>query len=213
MMRTFRDRADAGRQLARELERFRAEEPIVLGLPRGGVPVAFEIANALGAPLDVVVVRKLGVPSQPELAMGAVGENGALVVNKRVVRLAGVTGAQLVAAEAREREEVVRRARRFRGSRPALRLDGHTVIVVDDGIATGSTARAALEVAREHGASRVVLAVPVAAPDSLEQLAKLADEVVCLHAPRGFFAVGQWYENFTQVSDEEVTMLLAPATP
>lgn len=211
-MGVFRDRADAGRQLARELERLRAEEPIVLGLPRGGVPVAFEIARALGAPLDVIVVRKLGVPAQPELAMGAVGEDGALVVNARVVRLAGVTDAQLVAAEAREREEVVRRARRFRGSRPALRLDDRAVIVVDDGIATGSTARAALEVAYEHGASRVVLAVPVGAPDSLEQLAKFADEVVCLQAPRGFFAVGQWYENFTQVTDEEVTRLLSSGT-
>src|SRR5262249_928256 len=155
-----------------------------------GVPVAFEIARALAAPLDVIVVRKLGVPSQPELAMGAVGEDGALVVNERVVRLAGVTEAQLVAAAERERDEVARRAHRFRGSRPGLPLDGRTVIVVDDGIATGSTARAALEVARERGSSRVVLAVPVAAPDSLEELAKLTDEAVCLHAPPGFFAVG-----------------------
>ena len=214
MMRAFHDRADAGRQLARELERFRAEQPIVLGLPRGGVPVASEIASALGAPIDVIVVRKLGVPSQPELAMGAVGENGALVVNERVVRLAGVTGTQLAAVERAKSEEVVRRARQFRGSRPALRLDGRTVIVVDDGIATGSTARAALEVARRAGrASRIVLAVPVAAPESLELLAEFADEVVCLQAPRGFFAVGQWYENFTQIPDEEVTTLLSPATP
>jgi putative phosphoribosyl transferase len=210
-MRGFRDRADAGRRLAQELERFRAECPIVLGLPRGGVPVASEISRALDAPLDVIVVRKLGVPSQPELAMGAVGEDGALVVNERVVHLAGVTARQLAAVEDREREEVVRRGRRFRGARPPLRLDGRTVIVVDDGIATGSTARAALEVARAHGAARIVLAVPVAAPESLDQLAAFADEVVCLLAPPGFFAVGQWYDNFTQVSDEAVNTLLATA--
>jgi putative phosphoribosyl transferase len=210
-MRGFQDRADAGTQLGRELERLRSAHPIVLALPRGGVPVGFEIARALGAPLDVIVVRKLGVPSQPELAMGAVGEDGALVLNDRVVRLAGVTPQQLATVEAREREEVDRRGRRFRGNRPPVRLDGRTVIVVDDGIATGSTARAALEVARARGAARVVLAVPVAPPESLEELRLLADEVVCLYAPLSFFAVGQWYDNFTQVSDDAVNDLLAAA--
>jgi predicted phosphoribosyltransferase/dienelactone hydrolase len=210
-MRGFRDRADAGAQLAVALGRYRDAQPIVLALPRGGVPVAYEIAREFGAPLDVIVVRKLGVPSQPELAMGAVGEDGALVVNDRVVRVAGVTRQELEAVENRERAEVERRARRFRGARAPLRLEGRTVIVVDDGIATGSTARAALDVARAHGAARVVLAVPVAPPESLDQLSHVADDVVALATPSSFFAVGQWYANFTQVPDEEVSRLLALA--
>jgi predicted phosphoribosyltransferase len=211
LMRGFRDRADAGAQLAVALERYRSERPVVLALPRGGVPVGAEIARVLDAPLDVIVVRKLGVPSQPELAMGAVGEGGALVVNDRVVRAAGVTSTQLARVEAREREEVEQRGRRFRGDRSTLQLVARTVIVVDDGIATGSTARAALQVARARGAARVALAVPVAPPDSLRELAEFADDVVCLAAPPAFFAVGQWYDDFTQVSDAEVNRLLAAA--
>jgi putative phosphoribosyl transferase len=210
--RGFRDRADAGTQLAGALGRYRDDRPVVLALPRGGVPVGFEIARAFGAPLDVIVVRKLGVPSQPELAMGAVGEEGVVVVNERVLRAAGVTPRELASVEARERAEVDRRARRFRGARPPLSIRGRTVIVVDDGIATGSTARAALDVARAHGAARVVLAVPVAPPESLQELAPHADDVVALAAPASFFAVGQWYDDFTQVSDDEVNRLLAAAS-
>lgn len=209
--RVFRDRTDAGVRLAHELKCFRDGDPVVVALPRGGVPIAFEIARALDAPLDVVVVRKLGLPSQPELAMGAVGEGGATVVNDRVVRYARVAPDDLAAVANRERAEVERRARHFRGDRPPLPLAGRTVIVVDDGIATGSTARAALQVARARGAARVALAVPVAPPDSLRELAEFADDVVCLAAPPAFFAVGQWYDDFTQVSDAEVNRLLAAA--
>src|SRR5450756_688428 len=154
---TFTDRVDAGRRLATRLQHLRGDEVVVLGLPRGGVPVAYEVARALDAPLDVIVVRKLGVPFQPELGMGAIGEGGARVLNDDVIRLAGVRPEDLAQVEARERAEVERRARRFRGERPMLSLEGRTIIIVDDGIATGGTARAALQVARVHGAGRVVL--------------------------------------------------------
>ena len=210
-MPIFRDRRDAGRRLAARLEGLRGEQPVVVGLPRGGVPVAAAVAEALGAPLDVVVVRKLGVPFQPELGMGAVGEGGVRVLNDEVVRLTGVGPAEIAEVEARERVEIERRARRFRGDRPAVALAGRTVVVVDDGIATGGTARAALAVVRAHGARAVVLAVPVAPTDTLAALAGLADEVVCLESPVGFSAVGQWYEDFTQTSDGEVVRLLDDA--
>jgi putative phosphoribosyl transferase len=210
-MRAFRDRRDAGRRLAERLQHLRGESPVVLGLPRGGVPVAFEVAVALGAPLDVIVVRKLGVPFQPELGMGAVGEDGVMVLNDDVVRLARVGTDEIRRIEARERAEVERRATRFRAGRPRVDVTGRTVVVVDDGIATGGTARAALQVARAHGAGRVVLAVPVGAPDTLEAMRSEADEVVCLDAPYGFFAVGQWYDDFTQTTDEQVVALLADA--
>ena len=160
----FADRVDAGRRLAARLGHLRGEPVVVLGLPRGGVPVAFEVAAALGAPLDVIVVRKLGVPFQPELGMGAIGEDGARIINDEIVRLAGVTDRQLAEVESRERAELERRALRFRGDRPRVPLEGRIAVVVDDGIATGSTARAACQVARAHGAARVVLAVPVAPP-------------------------------------------------
>ena len=211
MMRLFRDRRDAGQRLAGRLEHLRREDPIVVGLPRGGVPVAAEIARVLDAPLDVIVVRKLGVPHQPELGMGAIGEDGVRVLNDELIRLAGVQPDEIAAVETRERAELERRATRFRGDRPALSLAGRTVIVVDDGIATGGTARAALQVARAHGAARVVLAVPVAAQDSLRALATEADEVVCLETPAAFFAVGQWYADFAQTPDAEVASLLAGA--
>jgi putative phosphoribosyl transferase len=206
----FRDRADAGRQLADRLGPVTGD-PVVLGLPRGGVPVAAEVAERLGAPLDVVLVRKLGVPYQPELAMGAVGEGGVRVLDEEVLALAGVDGAQLAAAEARARAEIEVRAAQLRGSRPQVPLAGRTAVVVDDGVATGSTARAACRVVRAHGAGRVVLAVPVAAPDSLARLARDADEVVCLEAPEHLLAIGQWYHDFTQTSDREVVELLERA--
>ena len=207
----FVDRADAGRRLAVLLEHLRGPDVVVLGLPRGGVPVAFEVARALGAPLDVIVVRKLGVPFQPELAMGAVGEEGARVVDEEVQHAAGVSAEEFAAVEARERAELERRVRRFRGDRPAVPVAGRTAIVVDDGIATGSTARAACQVARAHGAARVVLAVPVAPRESVAELRDAADEVVCVEMPRSFFAIGQFYEDFTQTGDNEVVALLEQA--
>jgi putative phosphoribosyl transferase len=207
----FRDRTDAGRRLAAKVAHLRGPDVVVLGLPRGGVPVAFEVAEAMGAPLDVIVVRKLGVPFQPELAMGAIGEDGVRVLNERVLRLAAVPGRDLARVEARERAELERRARLFRGDRPPRSLAGQTVIVVDDGIATGSTIRAACQVVRARGAARVVVAAPVAAPDTLRSLGELADEVVCLDAPAAFDAVGQAYADFAQTSDDTVTNLLAQA--
>ncbi|MGZ8733866.1 MAG: phosphoribosyltransferase family protein [Acidimicrobiia bacterium] len=210
-MSAFRDRHDAGRQLAFHLEQLREEHPVVVGLPRGGVPVAYEVANALGAPLDVIVVRKLGVPFQPELGMGALGEDGVRVLNERVMRAAGVTDEELASVEAREAAEVTRRARSFRGDRPMIELAGRTVIIVDDGLATGGTARAAIQVARAHGARRVVLAVPVAPQEAAHDMADEADRVVVMLQPRRFSAVGQFYADFTQTSDEEVIALLAAA--
>ncbi|MGI8868207.1 MAG: phosphoribosyltransferase [Mycobacteriales bacterium] len=204
----FADRKDAGQRLAEALRRY-AGDAVVVGLPRGGVPVAREVAAALGAPLDVIVVRKIGVPTHPELAMGAVGEGGARVVDETVVRRAGVTQQDFAAVEEREREEVVRRARRFRGDCPPVSLAGRTVIVVDDGIATGSTALAACRIARARGAGTVVLAVPVG-PHGVDRLfVGEADDVVCLSSPRRFGAVGRYYADFAQTSDEEVVALLA----
>jgi len=207
----FIDRADAGRRLAARLQHLRGDQVVVLGLPRGGVPVAYEVARALDAPLDVIVVRKLGVPFQPELAMGAIGEEGVRIINEEVVSVAGVSASQLDEVEARERTELEVRVRRFRGDRPPIALEGRIVVVVDDGIATGSTARAACQVARARGAARVVLAVPVAPPDWRGRLGKFADELVCLHTPDPFYAVGQFYDNFTQTSDEEVVACLERA--
>jgi putative phosphoribosyl transferase len=207
----FLDRIDAGRQLAERLRPMRGTDVVVLGLPRGGVPVAFEVARALGAPLDVIVVRKLGVPFQPELAMGAIGEDGVRVVNDDVVHGTGITEHEFAVVEAKERAELERRARRFRGDRQRISLVGRTAIVVDDGIATGSTALAACQVARSHGASRVVLAVPVAPPDWSARFGEVAEELVCLANPRRFSSVGQWYSDFSATSDEEVADCLARA--
>ena len=196
----FIDRVDAGRQLAGRLQYLRGEDVVVLGLPSGGVPVAFEVAKALGAPLDVIVVRKLGVPFQPELAMGAVGEGDVLVLNEDVVLRAHVSEAELAEIERRARAEVERRAPRFRGDRPRQALTGRTAVLVDDGIATGATARAACQVARAQGAARVVLAVPVCSPDTAARLRREVDELVCLETPRWFFGVGQFYADFRQTS-------------
>ncbi|MGZ7014021.1 MAG: phosphoribosyltransferase family protein [Acidimicrobiales bacterium] len=205
---TFRDRADAGRQLARQLHPYQGADIVVVGLPRGGVPVAFEVARQLGAPLDVIIVRKLGVPSQPELAMGAIGEGGARVLDDVVLRAAQISRDELAVVESAERRELDRRARRFRQHRPRIELAGRTVLIVDDGIATGSTARAACQVARAEGATRVVLAVPVAPADASTRVVPDADEVVVVSSPEPFHAVGQVYDDFTQVSDQEVIDLL-----
>jgi predicted phosphoribosyltransferase len=202
---TFKDRLDAGERLAAALARFRTEDVVVLGLPRGGVPVAAVVARALGAPLDVIVVRKLGVPAHRELAMGASGDGGVRVVNEDVLRAEGVTARELAEVEARERAELIRRARDLRGDRPPVSVAGRTAIVIDDGIATGSTASAACEVIRALRADRVVLAVPVGARQALEALRRVADEVVCLETPEPFYAVGQWYADFSPTTDEEVT--------
>ncbi|MEV7447052.1 phosphoribosyltransferase family protein [Streptomyces sp. NPDC091204] len=208
----FLHRTDAGERLAEALGHLRGADPVVLGLPRGGVPVAFRVARALGAPLDVIVVRKLGVPYHRELGFGAIGEGGVRVVNEDIVRSSRVRPQDLAAVEHAEEAELARQARRFRGERPRVALAGRTVIVVDDGIATGSTAAAACEVVRAQGAARVVLAVPVAPPDAVARLRTAADEVVCLSAPHAFRAVGEWYEDFSQTPDEEVVALLARAS-
>jgi putative phosphoribosyl transferase len=203
----FRDRSDAGRVLARHLAHLREADPVVVGLPRGGVPVAAEVAAALEAQLDVVLVRKIGAPHRPELAVGAVGEDGVTVRNGVVLRELGLTWDDLAEQVEREREEIRRRAATLRpGPRPDLRT--RTVILVDDGIATGATVIAALRILRDLGAAHIVLAVPVAPPDSLEILAPLADEIVCPATPRRFTAVGQWYDDFTQVPDDQVRKLL-----
>ena len=211
----FLDRADAGRRLASLLAGLptieRGAGSVVVGLPRGGIPVAYEIARALGAPLDVILVRKVGLPAQPELAMGAIGEDGVRVVNEDVVRAERVSERQFAEVEDLERAELLRRAERYRADHPRVPLAGKTAIVVDDGIATGSTARAACQVARAHGAARVVLAVPLAPQASLDVLASVADEVVCAEVPEPFLAIGQWYLDFAQTADAEVVDLLRRA--
>jgi putative phosphoribosyl transferase len=213
--RVFVDRADAGRQLGQRLQHLRGPgsnpDVVVLGLPRGGVRVAAEVAAALDAPLDVIVVRKLGVPSLPELAMGAIGEGDVRIVIPETVRRAGVTPEAFDAVERRERAELQRRAERFRGDRPQIPLAGRTAVVVDDGIATGSTARAACQVVRAQGADRVVLAVPVAPANWTHGLSDAADELIALSTPRQLQAIGLWYSDFSQSSDDEVVTCLRSA--
>jgi putative phosphoribosyl transferase len=204
---TFLDRSDAGRRLGTRLAHLRERHPVVVGLPRGGVPVAAAVARALDAPLDVIVVRKLGVPYQPELAMGAVGEGAVTVVNESV--RSTVAAAAFEEVKQRELAEVETRLQRFRQGRPPVPLAGRVVIVVDDGIATGSTARAACEVARAHGAARVVLATPVAPLGWDARLSDSADELVALMTPDPFFAVGQFYDDFSPTTDEEVALILS----
>jgi putative phosphoribosyl transferase len=207
----FRNRSDAGQRLAGRLEHLRGKDAVILGLPRGGVPVAAEVARALAAPLDIILVRKLGVPAQPELGMGAIGESDARVINPDVVRYAQVSEAQIAEVERRERAELQRRAQRFRGGAARVPLAGRIAVIVDDGIATGSTARAACQVARAMGAARVLLAVPVAPPGADVGMRGDADEVICLAMPGRFLAIGEWYEDFAQTSDEEVVALLRAA--
>jgi len=205
----FQDRHDAGRQLAGLLEHLREEAPLVVGIPRGGVPVAAEVARALDAPLDVALVRKIGAPQNPEFAIGALAEGGVHVLSERVVRALGLSDAELETLIARVEGELGERLRRYRGGREPIELTGRTVIVVDDGLATGSSALAAVRSLRRRGAGRVILAVPVAAPQSLAALRAEADEVVCVQTPADLWAVGYWYEDFRPTTDEEVTALLA----
>lgn len=214
-LQLFRDREDAGRRLATRLLSFRAAHPLVLGLPRGGVPVAFEVARALSAPLDVWVVRKIGIPSQPEIAMGAIAEGGEVYLDAGIVAAAGVSEAEVGDILASKSAEVESRRCRFRRGRPAPQVSRRTVIVVDDGAATGATARAALRAIRRGGPGKLVFAVPVGATDTLESLRSEADAVVCLAPDPQLLAVGCWYEDFTQTSDEDVLALLdrAPEEP
>ena len=205
----FADRAEAGRLLAERLTSLPRERLVVLALPRGGVPVALPVARRLAAPLDIILVRKVGVPAQPELAMGAIGEGDVLVVDQEVVRMAGVSREEFAAVEARERAELERRAAKFRGGRPRVAIEGNRVVVIDDGIATGSTMRAACRVARAGRAEQVVVATPVAPVTTVANLAADADDVVVLSMPARFAAIGQFYRDFTQTSDDEVLRLLS----
>ena len=206
----FADRHDAGRQLAARLERFRDEDPVVVGIPRGGVPVAAEVARELGAPLDVVVVRKLGAPSNPEYAIGALAEGGVSVVSRDAVEAVGVEPAELDALVERTQADLDDRLRRYRGTRAPLPVEGRTVLLVDDGLATGRTARAAAQAMRARGGQRVILAVPVAAPRSVEELRDSFEEIVSVEAPANLWAIGLWYDDFRPTSDEEVASLLGP---
>ena len=210
MMQRFRDRVDAGRQLAQRLGPLRGQDVVVLGLPRGGVPVAFEVAAALRAPLDVIVVRKLGVPFQPELAMGAIGEGGFCVEDRVVVSRARITPDEWQRVERHERRELEKRIARFRRGRERADVHGRVAVIVDDGLATGSTARVACDIARRLGAAKVVLAVPVAPIETVGSVTG-ADEVVCVDTPHDFGSVGQYYEDFSATSDDEVIVLLDSA--
>mgnify|MGYP006278539397 CR=1 FL=1 len=207
----FRDRDDAGERLGAALEGLRDDDPVVLGLPRGGVPVAARVAEALGAPLDVIVVRKLGAPTQPELAAGAIGEDGARVTNPDVLRLTRTTAAELERVEVHERGVLQRRLERLRAVRPREPLSGRTALLIDDGMATGASMRAAVHVARAHGARKVVVAAPVAPPDVVNMLRHHADAVVVLDEPAEFEAVGRWYRDFQPVTDDEVVRLVHEA--
>ena len=208
----FRDRHDAGRQLAARLQAYADRtDVLVLALPRGGLPVAYEVAKALHAPLDVFMVRKLGVPGQPELAMGAIASGGVRVLNDEVVQGLGVPDWMIDEVAKQEQEELERRELAFRGDRPPLDVRGRTVILIDDGLATGSTMRAAAAALRQQQPARIVVAVPVGAADTCSDLAGEADEVICLRTPEPFFAVGLWYGDFSQTTSEEVRELLERA--
>ena len=211
MAERFTDRTDGGRRLATLLTPLRAQNPIVLGLPRGGLPVAYEVAHALNAPLDVLNVRKLGVPGQEELAMGAIATGGVRVLNDDVIMAAGITKSMLEKATDLQRLELDRRERLYRGGRPAPQLRGRTVILVDDGIATGATVRAAIAVVRAQNPARLVLAVPVAQDSVVTELARDVDELVCVTRPGDLYGIGIWYDHFPQLTDGEVQAILARA--
>ncbi len=207
----FTDRRSAGRLLAQELLRYAGTDPIVLALPRGGVPVADEIARTLGGTLDVWVARKLGVPFQPEVGMGAIAEGPAVVLDRSTLARAGITRAELLEVAQQEMTEIRRRVKRFRAGRTPPDLQDHTVILVDDGIATGGTMRAAVRAIKKRHPAHLVVAVPVAPPDTVARLRGEVDDVVCLHEPEALRAIGSWYEDFRQVRDDEVLRILERA--
>jgi putative phosphoribosyl transferase len=212
MTRAFQNRTEAGQQLAEKLEKYAGrEDVIVLGLPRGGVPVAYEVAKRLRAPLEVFIVRKLGVPGFEELAAGAIASGGVRVLNQDVVRAIPHAEEAIEAVTARETAELARREEIYREGRPAPELRDRIVILVDDGLATGATMRAAVKALRERGAARIVVSVPVGPPDTCQELEQLADETICLSTPPFFQAVGQYYEDFSQTSDDDVRELLTRA--
>ena len=206
----FRDRREAGRELAHRLSGAYGDRPdvVVLALPRGGVPVGYEIAQALRVPLDVMIVRKLGVPSHEELAMGAIASGNIRVLNEEVVRQLNISDAVIEQVSRQEHEELLRRERAYRGGRPSVPVEGRTVMWVDDGLATGSTLRAAIATVRQRHPAKIVVAVPTAAPETCQELRAEADDVHCLTTPTPFFGVGQWYVDFSQTSDQEVRDLL-----
>jgi len=206
----FKDRSDAGRKLAKALAGYKEQQPVILALPRGGVPVAVEVAAALNAPLDLILVRKIGVPFQPELAMGAVVDGGAPIIvrNEDVIRLAGIDESKFKAICDSELTEIERRRQRYLGSRQRADISGHTAIVIDDGIATGATTRAALRATRMRNPKRLVLAVPVAPTDTVAELRSEADDLICLEDHEFFGAIGAYYADFNQVSDDEVIDIL-----
>jgi len=206
----FRDRVEAGQRLAEALRRYAGQDDVlVLALPRGGVPVAAELADALGAPLDLMLVRKLGTPGHEELALGAIASGGAIVFNDDLLAALGIARDTIDAIIERERKELARRDYAYRGARPPPEVAGKTVLLVDDGLATGATMRAAVQALRRQRPGRVVVAVPVAPPDTVERLRAEVDEVVALATPEPFFGVGHWYQDFSQTSDEEVRAHLA----
>lgn len=206
----FHDRRHAGRLLAERLTAYRGHPNVlVLGLPRGGVPVAYEVARALAAPLDVFIVRKLGLPGHEELAMGAVASNGTRVLNDDVVRAYRISHETLDAAAERELQEIRRRERAYREDRTPPEFGGKTLILVDDGLATGSTMRAAVRALRQHHPAKIVVAVPVAASSTCDRIGAECDEIVCLSTPEPFYAVGLWYDDFAQTTDDDVRQLLA----
>jgi len=208
----FHDRADAGRALAKQLDGYAGrDDVVVLALPRGGVPVGYHVAEALGAPLDIFVVRKLGTPGHRELAMGAIASGGVRVLNDDVVRWLNIRPEQIESVAREEEQELIRREAAYKAGRPPVSLKDRVVILVDDGLATGSTMKAAVQAVKQHGPSRVIVAVPVGAPETCRDLREYADDVVCASMPERFSAVGQWYERFDQTSDDEVRELLTRA--
>jgi predicted phosphoribosyltransferase len=211
MWTAFRDRREAGQRLADALLPYAPRDPVVLGLPRGGVPVAFEVARRLDAPLDVCIVRKLGAPGHEEFAMGAIASGGVELLSEHTVRSLGLTREQVAQVIGRERQELARRERAFRDGRPAVDVQGRTVILVDDGLATGASMQAAVMALRSRRPAAIVVAVPVASSTACADIRRIADVCVCLRTPEPFFGVGQWYANFGQTTDDEVRALLASA--